>query len=250
MRRKAWLATVAVAGMIAAGLTATAPAVATAQTVYCTNCSDRFTQIKQQADQALQLARQAEQLQVQLRSYEQMMQDGLALPDRMFGDVARDIASINNLMEQAQGLAYTATNLDQEFARRYGSFDSYRQGGVSDSQLQDKYRQWSQEANSSVLTAMRSLGVQSQQMNSEAALLRQLQSRAGSARGQMEAIQVGNELAAESIAQTQKLRQLLMAQTQLQAQQMQIEADRNAVGEARARQFFTGAQPTYSGNTY
>ncbi|KIC55878.1 hypothetical protein RM53_14245 [Brevundimonas nasdae] len=66
----------------------------------------------------------------------------------------------------------------------------------------------------------------------------------------MQAIQVGNELAAESVAQMQRLRQLLMTQTQLQAQQMQLEADRNAVGDARARQFFSRGESTYSGSTY
>lgn len=250
MRRKNLLAGIALAGLISAGVSAIAPATATAQTVYCTNCASQLTQLKQQADSALSLVRQAEQLSTQLKQYEQALQDGLALPDQMFGDVARDLASINRLVEQGQGLAYTAANLDQAFAQRYGSFDSYSQSGVSNAQLQDKYRQWSQESNSSVLTALRSLGVQAQGMDAEAAMLRQLQARAGNARGQMQAVQVGNELAAESIAQMQRLRQLIMTQTSLQAQQMQIEADRNAVGDARSRAFFTPPPADYTGNTY
>ncbi|WP_052247814.1 MULTISPECIES: P-type conjugative transfer protein TrbJ [Brevundimonas] len=249
MRRNHLLAAVAAVSLTLTGV-GSAPSAAVAQAVYCTNCASQVTQLKQQADQALSLLRQAEQLSTQLKQYEQALQDGLALPDQMFGDVARDLASINNLMDQAQGLAYTASNLDQAFADRYGSFESYRQNGVSDEQLQAKYRQWSDESNSSILTAMRALGLQSQGMDSEAAMLRQLQSRAGSARGQMQAIQVGNELAAESVAQMQRLRQLLMTQTQLQAQQMQLEADRNAVGDARARQFFSRGESTYSGSTY
>lgn len=250
MLRKFLLAASAVA-LIATGVTG-APSVATAQTVYCTNCSDRFTQLKQQADQALQLARQAEQLQTQLRQYEQMLQDGLGLPEQLFGDVARDIAAVNQTFEQARGLAYTAANLDQEFARRYGSFDTYNQSGMGAADLQNKYRQWNAESSDAVLQTMRALGIQSQGMASEQELLRRLQSQARSSQGHQQTLQVGNELAAENVAQMQRLRQLLMMQVQLQAQAMQIEADRDAVSAARNREFFgtSPSEPTYTGETY
>lgn len=250
MQRKLLLAaTVALSAFGGFGSLA-APTAATAQTVYCTNCASQWTQLRQQADQALQLLRQAEQLQVQMQSYEQMMKDGLELPSNLFGDVARDLNSINSLIERGQSLAYTASNLDEQFAQRYGSFEGYRQAGVSDAQLQDKYRQWSEDSRSSVLTTLQALGVQSRDMNSEAALLRQLQARAGNAQGQMQAISVGNELAAENIAQMQRLRQLLMLQVQLQAQAIQTDADRDAVGAARAAEFFRSSGPTYTGSTY
>lgn len=240
----------AAAAVLASG--AIVPTQADAQTVYCTNCSDRLTQLKQQADQALQLARQAEQLQTQLRSYEQQVRDGLSLPQHLFGDVARDIAAVNQVFQQAKGLAYTASNLDEIFAQRYGSFDSYKQAGVGAAQLQDKYRQWNAESSSTVLQTMRALGVQSQGMASEQDLLRQLQSQARSAQGHQQTLAVGNELAAENVAQMQRLRQLLMLQVQLQAQALQIEADREAVSAARNREFFgtTGTPPTYTGETY
>lgn len=247
MLRKTFLA-VALATVAVPAIGVVSPA--SAQAVYCSNCATQWTQLAQQADQARQLLNQVQQLSVQMDSYRQMMKDGLELPSAVFGDVARDLASINNVIESAQGLAYTASNLDEQFAQRYGSFEGYRQAGVSDAQLQNKYRQWSEESNSSVLTTMRALGVQSASMNSEAALLRQLQARAGNAQGQMQAVQVGNELAAEGIAQMQRLRQLLMLQTQLQAQAMQVDADRDAVGAARARAFFAGSNPAYTGRTY
>jgi P-type conjugative transfer protein TrbJ len=250
MQRKSLLAAAVAVGVIFGAVGVVSPTPATAQTVYCTNCASQWTQLKQQADQALQLVRQAEQLQVQMQSYEQMMKDGLELPSSLFGDVARDLSAINGVMERAQGLAYTASNLDEQFAQRYGSFEGYRQSGVSDAQLQDKYRQWSQESRSSVLTTMQALGAQSRDMSNEAAMLRQLQTRAGNAQGQMQAISVGNELAAESIAQMQRLRQLVMMQTQLQAQAMQLDADRDAIGAARAAEFFRSSGPDYAGNTY
>lgn len=251
MLRNALLAASAVACMTA-GVTVAAPTAAAAQTVYCTNCASQWTQLKQQADQALQLARQAEQLKVQLDSYNQMVQDGLALPEHLFGDVARDIAAVNQVFDQARGIAYSASNLDQQFAQRYGSLDSYQQAGVGSAQLQDKYRQWNAESSDAVRQTMRALGVQNQGMATEQELLRRLQSQARSAEGQMQTLAVGNELAAESIAQTQKLRQLTMLQIQLQAQAMQIEADRDAVSAARAREFFgtDGVPPAYSGQTY
>lgn len=251
MQRKFLVTTAAVLVAIVGGSGVAAPTPATAQmAVVCGNCSNMFTQLLQQAAQAEQLVQQIEQLRVQVQSYDQMMKDGRELSSDMFGDVARDLTAINRLVEQGQGLAYTASNLDALFEQRYGSFEGYREAGVSDAQLRDKYSQWSSDSRSSVLTTLRALGVQASDMDSEAALLRQLTRRAGSAEGQMQAIQVGNEMAAESIAQMQRLRQLIMLQTQLQAQAMQLDADRDAVGAARAAEFFRSSGPTYAGNTY
>lgn len=249
MLRKALMsATAAVCLVIGSG--AAAPTVAKADIVYCTNCASQVTQIKQQADQALQLLRQAEQLKTQIDTYNRMMQDGLNLPEHLFGDLVRDIQSVNQIFDQAKGLAYTASNLDEAFKSRYGSLESYQQSGMSGAQMQDKYRQWNTEANDSVLQTMRALGAQNRGMATEHDLLRRLQAQARSAEGHQQTLAVANELAAESIAQTQKLRQLTMMSVQLQAQTLQIESDRQAASAARDEEFFGPRAPTYTGQTY
>lgn len=248
LRNVLMAATAAVCLVVGSG--ATTPTAATAQVVYCSNCANQVTQWQQQADQALQLVRQAEQLKVQLDSYNRMIQDGLSLPEHLFGDLVRDITAVNDVFEQAKGLAYTSANLDEQFAARYGSLDSYQQSGMNGAQMQDKYRQWNTEANDSVLQTMRALGIQNRGMASEQDLLRRLQTQARSAQGHQQTLAVANELAAESIAQTQKLRQLTMMSVQLQAQALQLEADRQAAGAARDREFFTPRAPDYTGQTY
>lgn len=239
--------------VLALGVTAGAaviPTAASAQTVYCTNCASQLTQLKQQADQALQLVRQAEQLQTQISSYQNMLQNTARLPEHIFGDAMRDINQLKSIYDQAKGLVYTASNLDEQFAARYGNFDSYKQAGISDARLQEKYRQWSNESNDSVLTTMRGLGLHERQLRDDAATLQRLQQHASSADGQMQALSAGNEYAAFTAGQMQRLHQLVMMQVNMQASALQIEADRNAVGAARAREFFSGSTPTYSGNTY
>lgn len=246
LRKSALAAAVAVAALCQIST----PNVAQAQTVYCTNCASQWTQVLQQAQQAQQLTNQISQLATQVQQYQQMLKDGLALPDQVFGQAMRDIGQINNLIEQSKGLAYTAANLDEQFKQRYGNLDSYMQSGMSQQQLQQKYRQWSDETNSTAQTAMRALGAHASSMQNDQAFLQRMQSRAGSAQGQMQAISVGNELAIEGLAQMQKLQQLVMMQVQMQAQVMQTEEDRRAVNEASARTFFGSYNPQYTGNTY
>ena len=58
----------------------------------------------------------------------------------------------------------------------------------------------------------------------------------------MQAIQVANQIALAAARQTQKLRQLMLMQLQLQANFIQTEADRQAAEEAAYRNFVTSGR--------
>ncbi|WP_164521345.1 P-type conjugative transfer protein TrbJ [Sphingomonas sp. ABOLF] len=189
------------------------------------------------AQMTQQVAQQARQLQQQIQQYQNMVVNTATLPAQQWGQTMQAINQVNSLLQQAQSLSYQSGNIEQQIRSRYQGYGTYSSNGMTSSDMAAKYRQWSDETNSSIGATMRALGLQNSQLADEEAVMRQLESMGNTAQGRMQAAQVGNQLAAQAVRQTQKLRQLQMMQMQMQAnyyaQQQDLQAAQAAAG-ARA----------------
>lgn len=208
-----------------------------ADAVYCVNCGTEVTQLAGKLQQAQQVATAIKQLQNQISQYTNMVTNTNGLSTQVWGNAMRDINRLNSLIQQSKALAHTAGNLDGQFSSRYGTYQSYLNQRMKGTDWTRKYAQWSQEASDNSLYTMKALGLQAQQMSDEDATMRQLEALAGSAQGRMQALQVANMMAAQGVRQTQKLRQLVMTQLQMQADYLATQQDKEAMIDATSAQF-------------
>jgi P-type conjugative transfer protein TrbJ len=92
------------------------------------------------------------------------------------------------------------------------------------------------------MNSLRAVGVQGQQLNNAQAVLAQLRTMSTGAGGQMQAVEVGNQIAEQQVEQLMALRQLMLTDLQskqaYQAEQIQKEQADNA-----AQEHLFGAQP-------
>jgi type IV secretion system protein TrbJ len=235
---KQWWVSLAIGCVIVASTFPVAPSHAT-DAVLCVNCGSEVTQVLNKLTMLKQLATQAQQLQTQIGQYQNMLTNTKSVTQNLWGNTMADLQRVNTLFQQSKALAYTVSNLDSQFAQRYGGFNSYLSGKPN---FQTKYQQWSQEASNNNLYALKAAGLQNASMSDENALMQQLQGMSGSAQGQKQAIQVANMIAAQNVSQIQKLRQLVMTQVQLEANYYQQLQDRQDAEEARHRQFISGSR--------
>lgn len=84
---------------------------------------------------------------------------------------------------------------------------------------------------------MQAAGVNTSTFEDENAMLDQLVSRSQSAVGRQQAIQAGNEIAAQNVQQLQKLRDLVATQITLQGNYMAQQNERQSVSDASEQQF-------------
>src|SRR5947209_2901866 len=142
------------------------------------------------------------------------------------------------------GLAYSMANLDGQFRSRFRGYAYNARSYYLD------YRDWSQTTLDTIRGTLRAAGLQSQQLQSEQAVLAGLRGMAQSSVGRMEALQVANQIAEQQVQQLMKLRELMLADLQskqtYQAQQVQKDATR----EASVEQFLNYTRETSSGNRY
>lgn len=209
-----------------------------AQAVYCTNCGTEYTQLFNKLQMLKQVETGIQQLQTQINQYQDMMSNSQGLSGQVWGNAFRDIGKLNALIQQSKALAYSASNLDSQFSKRYGDYKTYQSKKMNGSDWDQKYDQWSRETSDNALYTLKAVGMQSSQMQDEDALMQQLQAMSQSAQGRMQAIQVGNMMAAQNINQIQKLRQLMMLQLQMQANYIAAQQDKAAAEQAARKQYY------------
>lgn len=215
-----------------------APSPAQAITVYCTNCSTVFSQATQVAKEIETAINTAQQLETQIQQYQNMLTQGLSLPSSMFNRMTGDLQRLQSLYQQSKSLAGSLSNFDERFRNQFGDYNRYlTQSGQNPGYMTDNYKRWSEQGFDSMRVAMQASGQNVSAIASEDAMLSQLVARSQNAQGRMQAIQAGNEIAAQQVQQLQKLRQMMDAQIQSQSMWYAQQIERQTVDDAFRQQF-------------
>lgn len=222
---------------VAAALTLALP-MPRAQTVFCTNCSTELTQLANNIQLVDQLARQVELVREAISQTTNLTLNTQTLERQEWSGAIGEIRKLNEILAQAKSLSFTATDLDAQFARKYGDYNAYVAQQPNAETLGARLQQWSEDTNDSVLTTLKAAGLSARQIEGEEdSYLRGLERRAETAEGRMQAIQVGNQIAMAGARQTQKLRHIILTQIQLLAGFIQRQSDREATEAAAWRNF-------------
>ena len=228
-----------------------APPPAHAITVYCTNCSTVFSQATQVAKEIETAINTAQQLQTQIQQYQNMVTQGLSLPSSMFNRITGDFQRIQQLYQQSKALAGNVANFDQQFRNQFGDYNRYlSQVGQNPTYMQDNYKRWNEQGSDAMRVAMQAAGMNVSAIADEDAMMAQLVARSQNAQGRMQAIQAGNEIAAQQVQQLQKLRQLLNDSVQSQSMWYAQNIERQAVDDAFRQKFRQGQIQNSSGKAF
>lgn len=168
-----------------------------------------ITQLLNNVELMHQTLQQAEELSNQLQMLNNMAQNLKNIPDQIWTPAFSNLQSLMNVVRQGEALAFSASNISEEFQRKFKGF-------VPATNFQTDYKTWSNTVRDSLRASLSAANLQSQQFATEEAALATLRSMSQSSEGRMQAIQVGNQVAVEQVAQLQKLRALMMAQMQAQ----------------------------------
>jgi P-type conjugative transfer protein TrbJ len=231
-----------------ASLVAPPPAHAQLATV-CVNCSQIWTQFMQYAQELDTAITTAQTYANQVQQYENMVQQGLTLPNAAFSNAMQDIRGLNALVSQGRQIAYSTSNLQDQFKQSFPDYKNYLQQGVTWQDAQTQYGKWNDQTTDASLAALKAAGFQMNQITNgdEASVINALQQQSSSATGRMQAIQAGNAIAVEQVKQMQKLRQLMATQMQLQADTTAAAQGRLKMQEAIQRNEYAAPAPTTGG---
>jgi type IV secretion system protein TrbJ len=188
-----------------------------------------MTQIANNMELVTSVAQQAEQLANELNMYQNMVTNLANIPSQVWTSVQKDLDSVANVVQQGEAISFAQQNIATAFQAKYPGY-------TQANDFTKSYQSWSASALDGLNEALQAAGLQSQQFTTEEAALNQLRSMSQSSVGRMQAIQVGNQIAVEQVAQTQKLRELVMAQTQSQSNYLAAEKSEKDAQQAEVEQ--------------
>lgn len=188
------------------------------------------------AEKVKSYAKQLEQLQQEVLQYQNMIErlkidtdNWTKLATSQWGDVMGDINKLAGAIKEGEAIAFSLANIDEVMREKFkGYTDFLDMKNLKLDVFEQNYKEWSDTLHSTVRSTMKGTQLQYEDFKTEEATMKQLQSMNDNAVGQMQAIQVSNQIANQYVGQLQKMRALLMLQNQListEAAKVQSEQD-------------------------
>lgn len=193
-------------------------------------------------NQITQISQLAEQIQNQLNIYKNMLQNTAQLPNHIWGQVENDLKSLQNVVNQGQGVAFSMGNVDDVLKQRFQSFSEMKSNLPDGASFSTTYQSWSDTNRDTIAGTLKAANLTADQFSSEESTMSSLRSMSESADGQMKALQVGHQIAAQQVAQMQKLRGLVSQQMTMMGTWFQSEQAEKDLAQARREQFFGGSE--------
>lgn len=198
-------------------------------------------------NQITQIAHQVEQIQNQLKIYENMLQNTMTLPDQVWGQVENDLKQLRDIVGGGQGMAFSMGNIDDVLKLRFQSYSEFFAATPGGEDFSAVYQNWSDTNRDTITGTLKAASLTAEQFSSEEATMAQLRSMSQTAAGQMQALQVGHQIAAQQVAQTQKLRGLISQQMTMMGTWYQSEQAAKDLAQSRRDGFFNTTRPPTSG---
>lgn len=204
------------------------------------------TQLANFAKLTASVKNELQMIQNQLIAYQNMVENTKILPDSDWKNIADQLMEMKRLMEKGEHIALTSTNFVDEFNSRYKDLSYYEeilQGNNEFVDMGQKYLEWSRSTQDAIRSAASIGNQQVLNFDDENALLESLRTASQTSTGRMQAIQAGNNIAAQGVQQMQSLRALVANQIQMQATIQAKAHEHEAIaGEARMMFFGSGTE--------
>ncbi|MCF1449379.1 MULTISPECIES: P-type conjugative transfer protein TrbJ [Rhizobium/Agrobacterium group] len=189
-------------------------------------------------NQLTQISQLAEQIQNQLNIYENMLQNTAQLPDHIWGQVESDLNQLRSIVDQGQSISFSMGSADDVLKQRFQSYADLQTAAANGTDLSSNYARWSDTNRDTIASTLKAASLTADQFDSEEDTMGSLRNMSESADGQMKALQVGHEIAAQQVAQMQKLRGLVSQQMTMMGTWLQSEQTDKDLAQARREKFF------------
>jgi len=189
-------------------------------------------------NQLTQITQLAEQIQNQLKIYENMLQNTAQLPDHIWGQVEGDLNRLRSIVDQGQSISFSMGNADDVLQQRFKSYADLKTNLPNAESFSSTYQSWSDTNRDTIGSTLKAASLTADQFDTEESTMTSLRSMSESADGQMKALQVGHQIAAQQVSQMQKLRGLVSQQMTMMGTWLQTEQTDKDLAQARREKFF------------
>lgn len=184
---------------------------------------------------------------VVLRTYQQLQnlrKNTRSLKDFVSDDSYAHLAALAEVASQEDGMSYATADVVGVFDETFKDLGHYQYEYSSSLPLHSvlsQFQEWSSVNNGTVRGTIGAAALQHEQMAEEIAKVELSESLSASAGGRKQAIQAGNQLIAHQVKQTQKLRELQMAELQMETTALASQNEKEAIQQRAEELYFDPA---------
>jgi len=149
----------------------------------------------------------------------------------MRGKMKEIFDELRAAIQYGDAVAYNNQGLIEKYKEIHPNWETHMAGADYDT-LVSRYKRWVTSNHDSILGALRSAKVQAKHFRDEDRMMVQIEGKLKTASGTNQLLQLGSAIGNIQVDQLQKLRQLQMAQIQLQTAQAGSQIDRQAESDA------------------
>jgi P-type conjugative transfer protein TrbJ len=200
----------------------------------------------------------AKQTGYQLQLVDQLLKQGKVLNSQEWGNAVAQFKQLQDLYTKAGAVLYAAEDSDKQYRERNPQYQAAlaEQFKASNKSVGDFFSNraetLSKDYSDQVANTLKTLYVVQSQVSEERTFLDGLQTLSDNAEGQMQAVQVGNKIAMQTVVQLQKVRELLAVMTRSQTYwneySRQLAMSQAEAGSQAAADYKAGATSGSSGS--
>jgi len=207
------------------------------------------TQLHQYTTQVLQWKRELEEWQRKLQGYQQMISNIGHLPQDMYADFTKGVLEMKKAMEFQDALSMTASSFDQDFKTKFGTYTDWLQKASNGSlDFQSQYKQLTDTTRSTVNGALKSLGLQFKDLQSDEDVVNKLRQLSTTANGEEAAIAAANQISLHQISTLKRLNQTILTQANMQGEFYAAQNTKEELQKAQQKAFLDKADFSTGGN--
>lgn len=169
----------------------------------------------------------------QLQQYETQLKNLVRQKDLFMTNPRGMINALSNAAEDGQAIGLGSARVAKKLEDAYGS--DYQKNAPYSSK---DFETWMKTTKDSIRGAMKSVGVQQDDLASDADTIMTLKDMSNSSDGSLAAAQAGNQIGINLLTQFQKLRQMNMAQAQAMNSRLLAVQNKEEQDRAETQQFF------------
>jgi P-type conjugative transfer protein TrbJ len=219
----------------------------------CANCATEPTQLTIKLMHDLEYAKQLLQYAIQVQQLADAIKNTAHGGPASLTSIAADLGMLANVVQGGRALAYSLGNQDVLFQQTYSGYRPLGPAGIPPAagSYANQYAIWAQTSLATTQGIMRGAGVQGKLLATEQGVLGVLRAiSASNLLNRNDAINLDSQLAAEQVAQLQKLREIQLEDLTSKAAFQGYVIQQQATSVAATQWFFTGGPVTSDGKTY
>jgi P-type conjugative transfer protein TrbJ len=202
-----------------------------------------YTQLLNYATLLHQYAQQIQMVANTFNQYQQMLYNAKNLTHFPMTAVQNDLTKLFNISQGSFGIAYSMSQLDQQFNKIYQTYSS-----SNGTPYYKAYGSWRAGTLAAIQNAIATAGMQPQMINSEQGAISMMKNLMQTPQGQEQSVQLGYTISLEMNNQLEKLRTLMASDLQSKAAFSAYQVQKDAASQDMIQDVLQhsnkGADPT------